>query len=230
MTRLICLPEKIITKIAQYLELKDIIELGNAHIKLSQCIYTQPAIWTKEILFPINNSSITDQFIKQIIPKITRHYGILEIQMVNLPLTWFGYFLIFDQFAHSLTSIRIQSDQIFMLLHHLTRFATHLATLQQDNQIPCTFREYAFEADQREVTVVIEPLPKILMQIRLDDPPFERLNHISITSQNTQQQDMVDQLNTIFSFLAGMSIYRLKRSKVSSPSPSCVKKYSLDMP
>ncbi|RCH93033.1 hypothetical protein CU097_008133 [Rhizopus azygosporus] len=138
MSRLTSLPDKVIIRVTRYLELRDIIELGKAHKKLCHCIYAQPSVWTKDILFPINDPSITDQFIKQTITKITRNYGILDIRMVNLPLTWFGYFLIFDQFAHSLTSITIQSDhQLFMqLCYHLTRFATDLAILQQDNKIP----------------------------------------------------------------------------------------------
>ncbi|KAG1467183.1 hypothetical protein G6F56_004552 [Rhizopus delemar] len=209
--KLVSLPEKIIVNITRYLELRDIVELGQVNVKLNQCLYKEPAIWTKHILFPANNSSITDDFIRKTIPKITRRYGILDIQMIDLPLTWFGYFLIFDQFAHSLASVRIQSDHLFHLLHHLTQFAINLASLQQENQIPCTFREYAFEVDPKEPIPILKPLPKTISQIKLDDPPFERLNHVSITSQ-VAQDELVSQLEILFSFLSGFKI-RSKRAR-----------------
>lgn len=235
MSRLTSLPDKVIIRVTRYLELRDIIELGKAHKKLCHCIYAQPSVWTKDILFPINDPSITDQFIKQTITKITRNYGILDIRMVNLPLTWFGYFLIFDQFAHSLTSITIQSDhQLFMqLCYHLTRFATDLAILQQDNKIPCTFREYALDQPSSKNMNKLEPIPTTLHYIKLDDPPFERLAHISIVTTTTtttttktainaepKDQEIIYRLESLFSFLAGQSIHPTKRSRSPSPRTS----------
>lgn len=200
--------------------LKDLLSLGDSHSKLREVIYKSPEIWTSDLLFPIGDDRITDKFIQRIIPRITRHYGIMELKMIDLPLTWFGYLLIFDQFAHSVSRIEIKAtiEQLNQLSHHLSIFAGNLAMLQQNNKIPITFRQYAFDDEEEFSTALIDSnylgqstlhnLNDQFASMELDDPPFERLNdfNIIVSGGSGGSENVVNQLKLIASFLSGQPI------------------------
>ncbi|KAG2235139.1 hypothetical protein INT48_006520 [Thamnidium elegans] len=217
------IPDSIVINLIYYLGLKDILALGDSHTKLRDLVYKSPEVWNDgNLLFPIGDKSITDKFIQRVIPRITRHYGILELRMIELPLTWSGYLMIFDQFAHSVNRIEIKTnlDELKKLVHHLTIFAGNLAILQQNNKIPITFRQYAFD-DEEEYSLALADsnylgqrtlhnLNDQFACMKLDDPPFERLHdfHIVTTACTNASNEVTTmrQLELLASFLSGRPI------------------------
>ncbi|KAG0168998.1 hypothetical protein DFQ28_004143 [Apophysomyces sp. BC1034] len=193
MTTLILLDDSVLIRLANLLELRDIIQLSRVNMRLQQLVYNSPEVWTSNLLFPVGDRSITDQFIMYLVPRITRHYGIQALRLVDLPLTWTGYLWIFDQFAHSVDCIDLTADDAALrdLARHLLIFAGNLAMLQNDNKIPITFRQYA--VDDREYTEALaatdylgqrslRDLHRLLSSLKLDDPPFERLVQFRVSS------------------------------------------------
>ncbi|KAI8980489.1 hypothetical protein BDB01DRAFT_796596 [Pilobolus umbonatus] len=231
---LISLPDSILIPLLYYVDLKDILELGATHTRLRLLIYENPKIWTSEFLFPAGDASITDNFIHSLVPRITRRYGILELKMICLPLSWAGYLRIFHQFAHSVKRIDIKTNEseLKRLVHHLTIFAGNLALRQRHNKIPITFREYSLD-DEDEFAINLynssymghQSLYHLCTQFRymkLDDPPFERLEYfyvdISSNSQDVVQTDTTRQLESIATFLSGRSLHT-HSSKTNIPNP-----------
>lgn len=217
------LPETVIIKIVCYLELKDLLSFGDCSNKLREIVYKSPEIWTSDLLFPIGDKTITDKFTQRIIPRITRHYGILDLQMIDLPLTWCGYLMIFDQFAHSVNRIQIKasSQELDRLAHHLSVFAGNLAMLQENNKIPITFRQYALDDEEEYSTALndsnylgqktLDYMNEYLTRMQLDDPPFERLEEFRVIeikndSNNINNTNTLRQLEVLASFLSGRPI------------------------
>lgn len=215
-------PESILLKIFRQLGLKDILALGDSHKELFNIIYKSPSIWNNNgLLFPTGDRTITDKFIQRIIPRITRHYGVQELKMIDLPLTWTGYLMIFDQFAHTVNRIEIKLDeleQLEKLVDHLTVFAGNLAILQQNNRIPITFRQYAMDDEEEFISALrdteylgqktLHDLNDQFERMKLDDPPFERLRDFCIMVHGSQQVKSVTmrRLELVASFLSGRYI------------------------
>ncbi|KAI8644974.1 hypothetical protein BD408DRAFT_412440 [Parasitella parasitica] len=211
---LLSLTDQIITQVILNLELKDLLALGDSHSRLRDLVYKTPEIWTSDLLFPVGDDRITDKFAQRIVPRITRHYGILSLKMVYLPLTWTGYFMIFDQFAHSVKRIQINTPSVNLeqLVQHLGVFAGNLAMLQQSNRIPITFRQYTFDHEEYATELAnstnylgqstLHNLINQLAYMKLDDPPFERLELFDV---NANQEDLrlVKQLESLTNFLSG---------------------------
>lgn len=235
---LLLLPEVIIIRLIYHLGLKDLLALGDSHSKLRELVYKSPEVWNNgDLLFPVADKSITDKFIQRIIPRITRHYGIMELKMIDLPLTWSGYLMIFDQFAHSVNRIEIKAtiDELIKLAHHLSIFAGNLAMLQQNNKIPITFRQYAFD-DEEEYSIALADsnylgqrtlhnLNDQFACMKLDDPPFERLNDFRVVTNanNSSDESMaMRQLELLASFLSGRPISINKQTIPGSPIPSAI--------
>ncbi|KAG2205370.1 hypothetical protein INT47_007155 [Mucor saturninus] len=229
-------PEDVVIRLICHLGLKDLLALGDSNSKLREIVYKSPEVWNNgDLLFPIADKSITDKFIQRIIPRITRHYGIMELKMIDLPLTWSGYLMIFDQFAHSVNRIEIKTtvDELIKLVHHLSIFAGNLAMLQQNNQIPITFRQYAFD-DEDEYSAALADsnylgqrtlhnLNDQFAYMKLDDPPFERLNDFRVVTnaKNSPDESMaMRQLELLASFLSGRPISINKQNIPGSPMPS----------
>lgn len=233
---LLKLPDSVIIRLIHYLGLKDLLPLGDSHSKLRELVYKSPEVWNNgDLLFPIADKSITDKFIQRIIPRITRHYGIMELKMIDLPLTWSGYLMIFDQFAHSVNSIEIKAtlDELIKLAHHLSIFAGNLAMLQQNNKIPITFRQYAFDDEEEYSGALADSnylgqrtlhnLKDQFAYMKLDDPPFERLNDFRVVTnaKNSSDESMaMRQLELLASFLSGRPISINKQIIAGSPIPS----------
>jgi hypothetical protein len=218
------IPEVILTKVSEYLSLKDLLSLADSHEKLSSLVYTEPKIWTSDRLFPPRDDMITDQFVRKLVPRITRNYGILELKMIDLPLSWSGYLMIFDQFAHSVNKIEIKATeaQLYQLAHHLSIFAGNLAMLQQNNRIPITFRQYALDDEQEYINALsgsnylgqdsLHNLTRQLQVMKLDDPPFERLAYFHVSGIDPSVE-LVQQLEFLTSFLSGRSLFSVKRQR-----------------
>ncbi|KAI8373173.1 uncharacterized protein BYT42DRAFT_579452 [Radiomyces spectabilis] len=214
------LPDSILIRLIGLLSFKDILTLGQVDPALRTFVFGHPEIWSSEVLFPPGDKSITDTFIKRTVPQITRHYGIQELRMVDLPLTWQGYFWIFDQFAHSVDTIQIRAPVKVLseLTFHLCIFAGNLAMLQHTNRIPITFRQYA--VDPTEHTQALEAtnylghqslhkLQTSLPLLTLDDPPFERLSRFDLTSiddTDNYGSSTIQNVYSLASFLAGQSL------------------------
>ncbi|KAI8884888.1 hypothetical protein K501DRAFT_284604 [Backusella circina FSU 941] len=218
------IPEIILTQVSEYLNLKDLLSLADSHDNLSTLVYTEPKIWTSDRLFPPRDDMITDQFVRKLVPRITRHYGILELKMIDLPLTWSGYLMIFDQFAHSVNKIEIKATeaQLYQLAHHLSIFAGNLAMLQQNNKIPITFRQYALDDEEEYIIALsgsnylgqdsLHNLNRQLRVMKLDDPPFERLNSFQVSGID-HSVELIGQLEFLASFLSGRSLFSVKRQR-----------------
>ncbi|ORZ23003.1 hypothetical protein BCR42DRAFT_403763 [Absidia repens] len=148
MPRLLTIEKPLLLKVLYYLNLQELLQLAETCPQLQDFIYNNPFVWNSHVLFPFNDSRITDTFIQQLVPKITRHYGIRKLKVIQLPLSWLGYLYIFDQFAHTVDHIQIKTKLTVLqdLVHHLTIFASNLIVLQQDNHIPITFRQYCVDA------------------------------------------------------------------------------------
>ncbi|KAI8385638.1 hypothetical protein BD560DRAFT_383953 [Blakeslea trispora] len=209
---LLSLSDQILTCVTSNLQLKDLLALADCHSRLRELVYRNPEIWTSDLLFPIQDPNITDAFIKAIVPRITRHYGILDLKMIGLPLSWRGYLMIFDQFAHSVKYIEIQatSSTLMTLAHHLTMFAANLALLQHNNNIPITFRQYAFD-DEDEFILgdnMLHNLESQFKQMKLDDPPFERLEQFKIKLEGEDiPSDLEKRIQTLAFFLSGKPLH-----------------------
>ncbi|CAO3646495.1 unnamed protein product [Cunninghamella blakesleeana] len=198
------LDESIFLRIISYLSLQDVQTIGQTCKKLQDEVYNNPKIWD-QLLFPIQDTRITDKYIQQLVPQITRHYGVHHLKLIRLPLTWKGYFFIFDQFGHSIDKIQLETNHqvIVEMVYHLCIFACTLTILQQENNIPITFRQYCLEPEvyyqlliqhqflshhylnhvnqekneEEKKKRIIKDLIQHAMKIKpLDDPPFERLH------------------------------------------------------
>ncbi|KAI8349201.1 hypothetical protein EDC96DRAFT_520273 [Choanephora cucurbitarum] len=209
---LLSLSDQILTCVTSNLQLKDLLALADCHSRLRELVYKNPGIWTSDLLFPIGDSDITDTFIKAIVPRITRHYGILDLKMIGLPLSWKGYLMIFDQFAHSVKHIEIQasSSALTNLAHHLSIFAANLTLLQRNNKIPITFRQYAFD-DEDEFVLgdsMLHSLESQFKHMKLDDPPFERLEQFRVKLEgDSTSSDLEERLRLLAFFLSGKPIH-----------------------
>ncbi|KAF7723907.1 hypothetical protein EC973_001530 [Apophysomyces ossiformis] len=228
MAVLTSLDDSVLIRLTFSLDLKDIIQLSRVNMRLQKLVYNSPEVWTTDVLFPVGDRSITDQFIRFLVPRITRHYGIHALRLVNLPLTWAGYLWIFDQFAHSVDCIDLTADDNSLrdLARHLLIFAGNLAMLQNDNKIPITFRQYAI--DEREYTEALiatdylgqrslRDLHRLLSSFTLDDPPFERLVQFRVSStdhpaNHQDKNEHIHELQMLASFLAGRKLSH-KRSR-----------------
>ncbi|KAI7900946.1 uncharacterized protein BX663DRAFT_515806 [Cokeromyces recurvatus] len=231
---LISLPDQILIKITSKLSLQDLLSLGDSHTRLRSFIYESPEIWTSNILFPKNDRKITDIFIQLIIPRITRHYGILSLRMIQLPsVSWKGYFLIFDQFAHSVKRIHIEltnTKVLWDLAHHLAIFAGYLVVLQKTNQIPITFKQYyALHDEERYAAILakskylgqhsLEALcENLVKRYQLDDPPFERLElfdlkFVSVLETYHEVNNAIRQIKLLSLFLSGHHLQLDKRKR-----------------
>ncbi|KAI8979741.1 hypothetical protein BDF20DRAFT_871373 [Mycotypha africana] len=212
------IPKSILVHIASYLNLKDVLEFAESHKIIENIVYESPEIWTTNMLFPVNDSTITDKFIRQTIPRITRLYGISNLTMFNLPLTWVGYFLVFDQFAHTIKELKIHAglDTLLELNKHLCTFAGNLLLLQRANQIPISFKNYAFDDEEEYATAVskshlldmgLGSLYEQLEYERLDDPPFEQLKQFEVTVPydaiyRRKETVVIDRLKVLIAFLS----------------------------
>lgn len=228
---ILSLPDRVFARIIGCLELNDLIAFGDSHSKIRDFIYESPELWTSDLLFPEGSQHITDDFVRKFVPRITRHYGILTLKMVDLfSLSSFGYLLIFDQFAHSVKNIEIRTTPAILsqLVYHLTIFAGNLALLQQNNNIPITFRQYSFDDEHEfESNLLDSTLYKnqascsfphlityLYSSVQLDDPPFERLEgfYVSSTSDDHDIDTTIQQLQTLAFFLAGKSLVNTPNS------------------
>ncbi|CAO3656458.1 unnamed protein product [Mucor fragilis] len=226
---LLSLPDQILTQVTLNLELKDLLALGDSHTRLRDLVYKTPEIWTSDLLFPAADGRITDKFIKCIVPRITRHYGILSLKMIHLPLTWTGYFMIFDQFAHSVKHIHMETSvsDLRQLVHHLGVFAGNLAMLQRSNRIPITFRQYSFDHEEYTNELAeshylgqstLHNLINQLPHMKLDDPPFERLQVFNVdVKEEQEQQYLFRQLESLTCFLSGRT---MSDAPIHSPVPT----------
>ncbi|KAK4513909.1 TATA-binding protein (TBP) [Mucor velutinosus] len=227
---LLSLPDQILTQVTLNLELKDLLALGDSHTRLRDLVYKTPEIWTSDLLFPVADGRITDRFIKCIVPRITRHYGILSLKMIHLPLTWTGYFMVFDQFAHSVKHVHMKTSlsNLRQLVHHLGVFAGNLAVLQRSNRIPITFRQYSFDPEEYANELAeshylgqstLHNLINQFPHMKLDDPPFERLQVFNVDVKEDQdqqeQQHLFSQLESLTCFLSG----RTTNDAAPTPSP-----------
>lgn len=233
MAILLSLPDNILTQVTLNLALNDLIALGDSHPRLEELVFGNPYIWTSDLLFPAHDEQINDKVIKLVVPRITRHYGILSLKMIDLTaLTWTGYMIIFDQFAHSVKHIEIQTSSTVLaqLAHHLTVFAGNLALLQYNNRIPITFRQYAFdhEAYTSELAdanylgqSTLHDLNDQFAQMKLDDPPFERLQQFRVLESNDDGtcEPIIRQLNAVAAFLTGVPHHHQHQLPPSTPTP-----------
>ncbi|GAN02439.1 hypothetical protein MAM1_0022d01882 [Mucor ambiguus] len=230
---LLSLPDQILTQVTLNLELKDLLALGDSHTRLRDLVYKTPEIWTSDLLFPAADGRITDKFIRGIVPRITRHYGILSLKMIHLPLTWTGYFMIFDQFAHSVKHIHIDTSlgNLRQLVHHLGVFAGNLEMLQRSNKIPITFRQYSFDHEEYANDLAkshylgqstLHNLINQFPHMKLDDPPFERLQVFNVDIKEEQgrqeQQHLLNQLESLTCFLSGRTMRDVP--PIHSPVPT----------
>ncbi|ORZ14561.1 hypothetical protein BCR42DRAFT_417185 [Absidia repens] len=148
MVQLSSLPESILLQVVYHLSLQELQQLAQTCRPLRELVYNSPRVWHQHVLFPANDTLITDRFIQHFVPHITRHHGIQTLRLERLPLGWLGYLFIFDQFAHSVDYIHVETSFVILqdLVYHLTVFAANLMVLQQDNMIPITFRQYGLDA------------------------------------------------------------------------------------
>lgn len=229
--QLLKLPDALLLKVIYYLNLQELQQLGQTSMQFHELVYNNPRVWHQHVLFPPKDSRITDQFIRQLVPQITRLHGIHTLRLIQLPLTWQGYMYIFDQFAHSVDHIQLETTSAVLqdLVHHLTIFAANLAVIQQDNHIPITFRQYCADASlYHQVLVdhsflgesnVAQVTRRFLSHSNkgtggsrlsnLDDPPFEKLLHWQVRctspseSNSGEGGDCIVQLESLVSFLSG---------------------------
>lgn len=224
------LPGAVLLRLMRYLGLHDLLALARVNTQLRKIVYSEPQVWTGDLLFPESDVTITDSFIQQFVSRITRSYAVRGLRMIELPLSWTGYMWIFDHFAHSVGAIQIVASEATLdhLAHHLSIFAGNLALLQHENKIPITFRQYAI--DDREYTDTLAATrymgygslqtmtSTLLSEFRLDDPPFEQLESFQVSCTDPQDTDasvdhenpQVRRLYLLASFLAGRPI-RLSR-------------------
>ncbi|KAI9318013.1 hypothetical protein BX666DRAFT_2134485 [Dichotomocladium elegans] len=185
------LPSKVLEDIIFYLNLEDVVELCsvNADLKDRLC----QGVWRRDLLFPAEDRSVTDDFVKRLVRRIPRSYAVLEMRLVNLPLSWQGLLLLFDHFGHSVERIHLTASAATLaaLARHLSVFAANLALLQHENKIPITFREYC--VDYTNLVAAGRSLDRWLADdIVLDDPPFERLEELTIVTLDSPLSSALD--------------------------------------
>ncbi|KAI7876185.1 hypothetical protein K492DRAFT_172730 [Lichtheimia hyalospora FSU 10163] len=211
------LPENILNQITTYLGLRELVALGGVNKRLKQIVYSdQGIVWQRnDLLFPAKDNSITDTFIQSLVDDIPRSYAVHKIRLVGLPLSWEGCFRVFDHFAHSVDHIHVSAPNATLadLVYHLSVFAGNLAMLQYENKIPITFREYTVCHEEHKLALTesnylgthsLAGLNRLLERITLDDPPFERLAQIDVSSTDASfDHEIIRQIYFLTGFLAG---------------------------
>ncbi|KAI8140851.1 hypothetical protein BJV82DRAFT_621381 [Fennellomyces sp. T-0311] len=219
MSRLSKLPDKVLIRLSYYLGLGDMVALRSADAKWNEFLQRHPEVWSSNhLLFPKDDSTITDEFIRRNIPTIPRSYAVREMRLEGLPLTWAGFLYIFDHFGHSVDRIHLAASEATLadLARHLCIFAGNLALLQHENKIPITFRQYAISQTEYENTLAqtnymgqnnLRGMRRLLESLTLDDPPFEHLAELNIEStdhtSSFDQHENIHQIYFIAAFLAG---------------------------
>lgn len=220
------LPENVLNQITAYLGLRELVALGGVNMRLKQLIYSDEGkVWQRnDLLFPAEDNSITDTFIQNLVGDIPRSYAVHEIRLVGLPLSWAGCFRVFDHFAHSVDHIHVSATNATLadLVYHLSVFAGNLAMLQYENKIPITFREYTVCHEEHKLalsesnylgTHSLAGLNRLLERITLDDPPFERLSKIDVSSTDASfDHENIRQIYLLTGFLAGRRPQNGKRA------------------
>lgn len=188
------LDKEVLIYLFQFLCLDDRIRLGSTSQFFKQLMFDASAPWDGDsILFPPNDSRITDSVAGYFMKSIPRSFAVTNLQLVGLPLTDTAILGLLDRFAHALEHIELVLSplQLSHLCDHLEAFSYNLALLQSQNGIPHLFGEYVsdvHEAKQRVARLLdaketsasdeyslARLLSRFGLPTQLDDPPFERL-------------------------------------------------------
>jgi hypothetical protein len=232
MSQLLSLNPSILIKVVDTLALKDVILLASTCRQLHQLIYETAEIWNAGMLFESDNQDIDDEVIANMVPHITRSYGIHSLKIIGLhKVTSIGILQIFDQFAHALKDIELCTSMtvIEALTEHLEAFSLKLGLLQAANSIPLTFWEYRCHHKEymEQVTAYMEqslPSPtnskytsnshaELFARLRwlqlptnLDDPPFEHLERIKVTITDGDDHSILLKLRSLIAYLSGANL------------------------
>ncbi|KAI9290223.1 hypothetical protein BC943DRAFT_313529 [Umbelopsis sp. AD052] len=232
MAQLLSLNPYILTKVVDSLALKDVILLASTCRQLHQLIYETAEIWNDGMLFEDHNQDIDDEVIANIVPRITRSYGIHSLKIIGLhKVTSIGILQIFDQFAHALKDIEISTSMavIEALTEHLEAFSLKLGLLQAANSIPLTFWEYRChhkEYMEHVADYMSQSLPSptdsnyttnshaelfarlrwLQLPTKLDDPPFEHLEKIKVIITDGDDHSILLKLRSLIAYLSGANL------------------------
>ncbi|GAB5589101.1 hypothetical protein Unana1_04001 [Umbelopsis nana] len=215
MSKLLSLDSNLLIKIIESLTLKDVIRFASCCRQLQQLTFDSAEVWSSHLLFESHQNEIDDQVIANIVPRITRSYGIHSLHLIGLNnVSSIGILQTFDQFAHALKDIELCSSMevIAALTRHLEAFSLKLAMLQAANSIPLTFMEYRCHypehMDQLRSYMSDSPSPEdaknsvlnshaelfarlrwLQLPTKLDDPPFEQLERIKVKISDASNDD-----------------------------------------
>lgn len=232
MSQLLSLNPSIFIKVVDTLAFKDVILLASTCRQLHQLIYETAEIWNAGMLFESDNQDIDDEAIANIVPHITRSYGIHSLKIIGLhKVTSIGILQIFDQFAHALKDIELCTSMtvIEALTEHLEAFSLKLGLLQAANSIPLTFWEYRCHHKEymEQVTAYMsQSLPSptdskytsnshaelfarlrwLQLPTKLDDPPFEHLERIKVTITDGDDHSILLKLRSLIAYLSGANL------------------------
>ncbi|CAO3670815.1 unnamed protein product [Rhizopus stolonifer] len=204
MFTLLCLPNEILFAITRHLHPKDLVQMGNTSTRGREFIYNQRSIWTRETMFPANDPTITDRLIKHRISRIV--CDVSSIQLLDLPsLNWESYFLLFDQFSHSLTSITIRCERRVLseLWPELTCYTFSL-WCQPENSKLLSFGDHL----KMKGCVSFDGVG--CDEIKWENPPFPVLNHLSVICKD---RHMVYLIELAFAHLSGPSLDHFREKK-----------------
>ncbi|SAM02869.1 hypothetical protein [Absidia glauca] len=189
----------VLIHLCYHLSIRDIVILGKTCQNLHQRLFSEGEIWkARSLIFrPQDRPWILQPLvIQKLIPTLPRYHGLKKLVIHDIPtLDSMTLLLIFDHCAHSIhhLDLILSHSQCHELCMHLQAFCFHLATSQAWNKIPLTLHQYTLDSTQlyHQAQQSLQSLPHqpfLINQLiaqglptRMDDPPFEMLEQISIS-------------------------------------------------
>ncbi|ORZ15917.1 hypothetical protein BCR42DRAFT_416138 [Absidia repens] len=189
--------DKILARLCYYLSIRDIVILAQTCQKLQLLIFNDGELWKERNLIfrPQDKQWLRKPIIQRLISRIPRHHELRTLKIHDLPtLDTMTLFFILDHCAHSLNHLDLMMSfsQCHQLCTHLEAFCFHLATSQAWNKIPLTLHQYTLDSNQlyQQAQTILSPSsqPFFIHQLishglptKMDDPPFEMLEHLTVT-------------------------------------------------
>ncbi|CAO3600800.1 unnamed protein product [Absidia cylindrospora] len=188
---------KILARLCYHLSIRDIAILAQTCQKLQLLIFNDGDVWKERNLIfrPQDKQWLRQPIIQRLISRIPRHHELRTLKIHDLPrLDTMTIFFILDHCAHSLNHLDLMMtfSQCHQLCTHLEAFCFHLATSQAWNKIPLTLHQYTLDSSQlyQQAQQNLSPSsqPFFIHQLishglptKMDDPPFEMLEHLTVT-------------------------------------------------
>ncbi|RUS32821.1 hypothetical protein BC938DRAFT_474159 [Jimgerdemannia flammicorona] len=230
-------------EVLSYLPLRSRVNLSSTCKQLHSLTFNSPTLW-RNILFPNDDHTITDEVVANLVPKIIRCDAVKVLTLDGVSLTELGILELLDHFGHSIehlelsfhhnSSLAMEEQLIERLSRHLEIFVLALGLQQKFDNIPPTFGEYRDNDTGyfRQTYHLLDGYPKIDVNdfvrhfethglpTQLDDPPLPQLISVRILSNEPEAYtNNIKKLRVLLAYLAGQDLAKVATIRPPVPPP-----------